>query len=263
MNFDNIPIWILFVGMTLVVMVFIEAGYRLGCLSHQRSEDEKESPVSAIAGTILGLVAFMLAFTFGIVSNRYDARKELVREEANTIGTTYLRADFLPEPDRTESKQLLKDYLNERLNAILALQSGKKFSQTESQEALSAAQRMQSQLWNIAVTNARKNMDSDVAALYIDSLNSLIDIHAIRVAVGLQARIPGGIWLVLGSLTFFGMASVGYQSGIAGSKRSMAKPVLAICFSMVIALITALDRPHSGYIRVSQQPLIDLRNSME
>lgn len=263
MNFDTTPIWILFVGMILVVMAFIEAGYRLGCVSHRRSSEEKESPVSAIAGTILGLVAFMLAFTFSIVANRYDARKALVRDEANDIGTTYLRTDFLPEPDRSESRQLLRSYIDGRLAATMNLQSGVDPARGGTKQALEEAQRIQSRLWQIAVIHAKSDLNSDIGALYIDSLNSLIDIHAVRVAVGLQARIPAGIWIVLGSLTFFGMAAVGYQTGIAGSKRSLAQPVLAICFSMVITLITALDRSHSGYIRVSQQPLIDLRESMK
>lgn len=263
MNFDAIPLWILFVGMILVVMASIEAGYRLGCLCHRRSGDEKEAPVSAIAGTILGLVAFMLAFTFGIVANRYDARKGLVREEANAIGTCYLRADFLPEPGRSETKQLLRDYLSGRLDTVLALQSGTKLSAHNTEEVLTAAKRIQSRLWNIAGINATKDLNSEVGAMYIESLNTMIDLHSTRVAVGLQARTPTGVWVVLWSLTFFGMAAVGYQSGIAGSKRSLAQPVLAICFSMVLTLIAALDRPHSDYIKVSQQPLIDARESMK
>ena len=106
-------------------------------------------------------------------------------------------------------------------------------------------------------------MNSDVAALYIDSLNGLIDLHAMRVAVALQARIPGGIWASLAALTFLGMLAVGYQMGIAGSKRSFVQPILAISFSVVIALIASLDRPQTTFIKVSQQPFIDLLNSMK
>jgi len=86
---DTIPIWIFFAATALLVAVAIELGFRLGRAAHRSSDEEKESPVSAIAGTILGLLAFILAFTFGIVSNRYDARKELVRDEANAIRTAY------------------------------------------------------------------------------------------------------------------------------------------------------------------------------
>ena len=106
-------------------------------------------------------------------------------------------------------------------------------------------------------------MNSDVAALYIDSLNEVNGIHASRVAVGIQARIPGEIWLVLYCITILGMMSVGYQTGIAGSKRSMAWPILALSFALVFALIASLDRPDSGIMKVTQQPLIDLRDSMD
>ncbi len=262
MNLDHIPIWVILILSILFVMISIETGYRLGQRSRRRSEEEKESPVSAIAGSVLGLLAFMMAFTFGIVSDRYDSRKALVREEANSIGTTWLRADFLPEPDRAESKALLKEYATLRVTGIEKLRSGK-LQPEEMGESLEKAALIQNRLWEMAVTNARKDMNSDVAALYIDSLNGLIDLHAIRVAVGLQARIPNGIWIVLLSLTVFGMVAVGYQIGIAGSRRSLAQAILAISFSMVIALICTLDRPHGSYIKVSQQPFLDLIKSMK
>lgn len=261
MNFDYIPIWSILIGTILIVMFSLETGYRLGHRSRRRSDEEKESPVSAIAGSVLGLVAFMMAFTFGIVANRYDSRKALVREEANSIGTTWLRADFLPETDRAEAKALLKEYAIQRVTAIENLRSGKLRSE-DMGKAIAKVTRIHNRLWEMAVTNARKDMNSDVAALYIDSLNGLIDLHAMRVAVALQSRIPVGIWSVLLGLTFLGMVAIGYQMGIAGSRRSLAQPILAISFSIVIALISALDRPHGGYIKVSQQPYVDLIKSM-
>lgn len=261
MTFDAIPTWLFFLGTILVVISSTEIGYRLGLRSHRRSQDEKESPVSAIVGSVLGLTAFMLAFTFGIVSERYDARKALVREEANSIGTTYLRSDFLAEPDRTEARGLLREYLDNRLAFVQSLRTGH-MTGAEITKGLATADKISKRLWAIAVANSRKDMNSDIGALYVDSLNGMIDLHATRVAVALQARIPVGIWIALLSLTFFGMVAVGYQMGIAGSKRSLAQPILAISFSVVITLIASLDRPASAYVTVSQQPMIALRNSM-
>ena len=106
-------------------------------------------------------------------------------------------------------------------------------------------------------------MNSDVAALYIESLNEVNGIHASRVAIALQARVPGEIWFVLYFITVLGMESVGYQTGIAGSKRSVAWPILALSFALVFALIASLDRPDSCIMKVSQQPLIDLRDAMD
>src|SRR5688572_28290755 len=203
----------------------------------------------------------MLAFTFGIVAERFDTRKELVRDEANTIRTTWQRCDFLPEPDHGEARGLLREYVRARLAVARAIQSG-----TMSEEALTQArlesELVQDRLWQMAVVNARKDMNSDVAALYIDSLNRMIEVHNSGIVVGVQQRIPAGIWIVLWGLTFFGMAAVGYQTGIVGSRRSLAQPILAVSFSMVIALIALLDRPLTGYVKVSQQPLSDLYESM-
>jgi hypothetical protein len=250
---DALPIGAVFAATILVVVFAIEGGYRLGRAARRRSEDEKESPVSAIAATILALLAFIMAFTFGIVSDRYDARKTLVREEANAIRTAWSRSDFLPEPDRGEAVGLLRNYVGRRLAAV---QSN---DRAQVRAAVVESERIQRRLWEMAVVNARKDMNSDVAALYIESLNELSNIHASRVNVGLQARMPAGIWLALYALLVLAMLAVGYQTAIADSRRSWIMLMLALSFSLVITLIAALDRPQSGYVPVSQQPLEDVR----
>jgi len=258
MHLDALPIWAVFAAAIIAVMLALEAGYRLGRAMHRRSEEEKESPVSAIANAILGLAAFMMAFTFGIVWDRHDAKRTLVREEAIAIRTAWLRSDFLPETDRGEAATLLRKYVDVRVKFV---QAGSLETERVA-SVLAETQQLQARLWNMAVANARKDMNSDVGALYVDSLNEVIGIHESRVAIGMQVRIPREIWLVLSCITVLGMASVGYQTGIAGSKRSAAKFILAVAFALVFVLITALDRPESGIVKVTQQPLIDLREAM-
>jgi len=257
MNLDAIPIAALFAITIAIVMLSIELGYRWGNIAHARKKGEKEPPASNVAATVLGLLAFMLAFTFGIVWDRYDDRKALVREEANVIRTAYVRSDFLPEPERTEARQLLRHYLDAR---VAVAQPGTDES-PRLQASIEDAIRIQRRLWAMAVVNARKDMNSDVAALYIESLNEVAAVHASRVAIGLQARVPLGIWLALYGLTVFAMMSIGYHTGIVASRRSMSTLILAASFAMVIALIATLDRP-DGFIRVSQQPLVDLQGAV-
>lgn len=255
MRIDTLPIWSVFALTMVVVMLTIEVGYRLAQAVRRGPQDEKDSPISGITGSILGLAAFMLAFTFGIVAERHDAKKALVREDAIALRTAWQRADFLPDTDRPEAKALLREYIDDRVQ----------FAQEGNAEPehvkhfLSEAQRIQDRLWDMAVVNARKDMNSDVAALYVDALNQVNGIHASRVAVAIQARIPGEIWLVLALITVIGMTCVGYQAGIAESKRSMVQALLALSFALVFALIASLDRPDSGVVRVTQQPLVDLR----
>lgn len=106
-------------------------------------------------------------------------------------------------------------------------------------------------------------MNSDVAALYIESLNEVIDIHALRVAIGIQARIPTVIWLVLFGITILGMLGIGFQAGITSANRSIVQPILAVSFALVITLIALLDRPNTGLITVSQQSLTDLSDALD
>lgn len=256
MNF--VPIWALFGGTVVALVLCVEIGYRAGIQAHKRSAREKESPVSAMSGAVLGLTAFMLAFTFGVVYDRFDDRKALVREDAGAIRTAYLRADFLPETDRGEAKALLRKYLDDRL----ALVHSQSLEPALVKATLDEANRTQSRLWAMAVANARKDMNSDVAALYIDSLNQMNEIHAARVAIGIQARVPGEIWLLLYFITILGMLGIGYQAGIAGSKRSLIAPITALSFAIVVGAIASLDRPDSGLIRTPQAPLTDLRDSI-
>lgn len=255
MNFDSVPIGVFFFGTILIVVASTEAGYRLGKISSRRSDVEKEAPVSGVSGAILGLTAFMLAFTFGIVAERYDARKALVRADANAIRTTYERADFLAEPGRAEARALLGKYLDLRL----AFAQADSIEPRQVHTLLAETDRIQRRLWDIAVANAQRDMNSDVGALYVESLNNVFEINASRVAVGLQARIPVGIWFVLYGLMILGMMSIGYHAGILGSKWSRATLILALSFAMVISVIALLDRP-GGFVRVTQQPLVDLQS---
>jgi ABC-type multidrug transport system fused ATPase/permease subunit len=259
MTFDGFPILAFFVGTIVLVMISIEVGYRLGRRAHSRSKQEKESPVSAIEGSVLALLAFILAFTFSEASNRLDARKELVRHEANTIRTVWSRSDFLPDPDRAQTKRLLREYVHARASAFQSA------DEERIENVIDDAERIQGRLWAMAVTHVRQDMPSDIGALYLESLNEMAAVHASRVAMGLQSRISLGVWLTLAILTMFGMIMVGYQAGVAGSNRTLAMPLLALAFACVVALISSLDQPIGGFTltQVSQQPLIDLLSDID
>jgi hypothetical protein len=225
----------------------------------QRSEDEKEAPVSAAAAAILGLSAFMLTFAFGVVWNRYDSKRALVREDAVAIRTAWQRSDFLPESQRAEAAEMFRRYLELRI----VFAQGSSLDDETLQSVLTDTQVLQERLWNMAVDNARNDPSSTVAPLYVVALNTMNGVNAMRIAIGIQARVPGEIWLALYCITIFGMLSVGYRTSIADSKRSaVVWPVLALSFGLAFAAIASLDRPDSGFVRVSQQPLIDLQNVM-
>jgi hypothetical protein len=249
---DVLPLW----GLSLVIVVFvllsIECGYRLGHYRRSRSEQEKDAPVGAMVGSTLGLLAFMLAFTFGMAASRFDTRKSLVLDEANAIGTTYLRAAMLPDR-RDEVRGLLRDYVDARLEAV---QSGRVV------EGVRRAEDLQARLWTEAAAIGQQHPDSIVVGLFVESLNEVIDLHAKRVTAGLRNRIPGAIWVGLFTIAVLSLGAMGYHSGLVGTTRSLAVIAVAFAFSAVIALVVDLDRPQEGTLTVSQQALIDVRQSM-
>jgi hypothetical protein len=249
---DALPLWGLFLVILLVVLLSVECGYRLGKFRRSRSEQEKEAPVGTMVGATLGLLAFILAFTFGLAAARFDTRRQVLLDEANAIGTTYLRAGILPE-QREEIRALLRDYVGTRLEAI---RSG------NIAEGIRQSENIQHQVWAQAVAVGEKNPNSIVVGLFIQSLNEVIDLHAKRVQAGLRSRIPGAIWVGLFAVAALSLATMGYQAGLVGTRRSLAVLAVAFTFSVVIELIADLDRPQEGVLRVSQRALLDVQRSM-
>jgi len=259
MHLDAVPIGLFFVLTCLLVVFSIDGGYRIGNTVRKKSAKEKESPVSGISASILGLLVFILVFTFNIVSERYDTKKALVREEANAIRDVWLRSDFLAEPDRSKSQKLIKEYVRLRANQP-GIEKSVQERTVQIEKAIDLSSEIQVQLFDMAVVNGKKDLNSDIGALYVESLNEMINIHNKRVAVAWQARIPNAFWFVLWILIVLSMFSVGYQMAIAGSSRSWSTLILALSFSIVIALIAILDRPQNDFIKVSQKSMVDLQD---
>lgn len=255
---DKIPLWGVF-GLTVVIVLFsIWIGAFLGNRKRRQSDHQDESSLSSIIGATLGLLAFMLAFTFGIAAERYQTRKQLLLNEVNAIGTTYLRAGLLREPHRSEVQKLLREYVDIRVH--LAKETRER-QLDEFKEILSRSEAMQDQLWSHAVALAEADRSSEIDALFISSLNEVIDFHNSRITV-LQYHIPTLIWYVLFFITILSMATVGYQAGLSGQSSIKMGVVLALTFSSVIFLITDLDRV-TGNLRVNQQPMFDLQKQMQ
>jgi hypothetical protein len=249
---DYIPLWVLFGTTVMVIFLAVEAGFRVGRWRQRHAEHERETPVGAIVAAILGLLAFLLAFTFGMAASRFEIRRELVLDEANAIGTTYLRAALVPEPHRTEIRTLLRAYVDLRLEGV---------EPGMAVPALARSEELQSRLWAQAVLVAEKK-PTPITGLFIQSLNETIDLHAKRVTMGMRNRIPIPIWGALYFTAVLVMVGVGYHEGLTSKTRTLATLVLVVTFSGVLWLLADLDRPQEGLIKVSQQAMIDLRKSM-
>jgi hypothetical protein len=251
---DALPLWALFLLTFTVILLAHESGFRLGRARGNGESKENDAPVGGMVAAELGLLGFLLAFMFGIAISRFDSRREVLLDESNAIGTAYLRTALLPEPHRAQARQLLREYVDLRIGV----------TQGDSiDHAIRRSEELHGRLWAEAVAAAEKDPRSVPTGLFVQALNEVIDLHAKRVTAGLRSRIPITVWVVLFSVAFLSFAAMGYQGGLTGTRRSPAVFVVALTFAAVIWLVADLDRPRQGLLRVSQQPMIDLRNSME
>lgn len=249
---DAIPLWMIFGGTLAGIFVLVEVGYQLGRW-RGRAEHEKEGAVGGMVAAELGLLAFLLAITFSLAASRFDDRRTVLLDESNAIGTCYLRAAMLPQSQRLVVRQVLRDYVEVRLAAA---------RDGSVEQAIRRSEDMHNLLWAQAVAAAQGDPHSVQIGLFVSSLNDVIDLHAKRLQASLRSRLPSTIWIVLFGVAALSFAAMGYQQGLAGSRRSPAIVAVALGFAIVLWLVVDLERPHQGLLRVSQQPLIDLQKSM-
>ena len=254
MSFDSIPLWAVLLATIGVVLLAIESGIRVG--RRRLAQGRGKLEVSgAMVGATMGLLAFMLAFTFNAAATRFEARKTLVVKEANAIEVSWLRAAFLPEPARTTMRGLLRAYVGVRVNVAL--------EQMELAEGLHQTESLQDRIWELTAENVSREPGSIALGLLVQSLNEMIDLHVERLTVAIRNRVPGTVWAVLYILMFIGMFMMGTQIGQAETRHFTFEMTLAVSFSVVLLMIADLDRPQQGFVRVSQQAMIDLQTKLD
>ena len=252
---DKSPIWIPFMVTFALLAVGCEIGFRLGGYSKARWPEAGKSSAAPIMGSALGLLAFLLAFTFGMSSSRFDTRKNLVLDEAGALMVTYKRAQSLPEPQRTECTQLLQEYVQERLEIV-------EFDSMEAvQESVLRSERIQDALWNQAVNLSEQ--PNAVLSLFMQSLSSLTEYQIKRVRAATWNRIPLAILIALYGIGFFALAALGFNSGMNERRPLFPVIMLILAFSCVIVLIIDLERPRQQLFKVTQEPIIDIARRME
>ena len=250
---EQFPLWLLFVGTILVFVLAVEGGYRLGGWRLRRSEKENGSHVLTLVSTTMGLLALVLAFTFSQAAARFEARKQIVVDEANAIETTYLRAGLLPGDHGAKVRTMLHEYVDLRMEAV-------KIGNVE--QALQRSQALHREMWKEAEAAGRDQPDSVGVGLFIESLNKTIDLHSLRVKVAIRSTIPGALWWALFMLAVLTLMAVGYHAGLVKTHRSPTVATLVMSLAIVLHLTADLDHPQDGALRVSQQPMIDVQRTM-
>ena len=213
---------------------------------------DHRSDLNAIQASVLGLLGLLLGFSFSMAVSRYDTRKQLEIDEANAIGTTWLRTSTLDDPARSSARDLLRNYIHVRSTFV---------TDAAPDAAADTAQRtaqLQSELWTVASGAANQHPDP-IHALFLSTLNDTIDLSERRTAA-LENRIPGMAWIML---VF--MASVAsFLTGLSLTSRArLLLAILPIVVGAALTLILDLDTARSGFVTVEQQSILRLRQQID
>lgn len=253
--YDTLPIWSIYAIIILLLFLSFEVGYQISKYTFKSNDKQSFSSTGPMVSGLLGMLAFVLAFTFAMASSQHNLRKQHVIQEANIIGTAYLRADLLGERDSSKIKALLKEYVNGRVNAL----EMKSLDLTNA--ILKRSEEIHTLLWEQVLVSVKKEPNVS-HMLVIQSINDVIDSHANRVTAGLHNRIPSTIWYMLLIISALTMMTMGYQARLSKSRRLAAVIPLIMAFTALIVLVLDLDRPQDGMITVGQEAMIDLQKSI-
>ena len=248
--------WLAF-GLFLGMLLLLELGRRIGGRRLAQDPEGARAGVGAVEGAIYGLLGLLIAFTFSGAAARFDARRQLMVEEANDIGTAYLRLDLLPAEARDRLREMFRLYLDSRVDTYRKLPDVRA---AEAEFARSLA--LQGEIWTLAVAAARAEPPS-TSTLLLPALNQMIDITTTQLTAT-RMHPPKVIFVMLGTLALVSSLLAGF--GMAGSKRRSWLHLVAYAAinASVAYVILDLEYPRLGLIRVDSfdQVLVELRQSM-
>jgi len=248
------PLW----AIGLLLLSALTVAVALGFAAQSRLQRMAGAGIEPTPGgahllsAVLGLLALLLGFSFSMAMDRYDTRRQLVIEEANALGTTWLRVQLLEEPDRALMSDLLRRYVDARL-----VWSN---STAESPPGVGTVV-LQQQLWAATGVALRSDNPPLLTRGVMDSLNESIDLASARTAAR-AAHIPDYVqWLLL----VYAVLSMAMLGTVLGSSLKLHLPqtaLLLVLLTLAHLIVLDLDRPRAGSIQVSQQPMEDLRQSI-
>ena len=263
MFWDNVNDWLartplslLAVGVPILMILAVAAGMGLRTVSNRR-DARRETPggdglEGVLVSAVLGLLALLIGFTFSIVLNRFEARRELVLQDANAIGTAYLRAQLLEEPHRARLSRLLVVYTDNRIELAKAAPGG-------TAVLLDRNDRLITDLWAATAAAVVTIRDPGLTNALLTSMNALIDLDTARKAAR-GVHLPAEVFAVLLSFLIVASGMLGYLS--VGRRGKVALSLMILLLALTLMLILDVDRPTGGGIREDQAPMELLKASL-
>lgn len=245
---------LLFAGM----LVMLESGRRYGTRQRRLYGESHAAGLSAVEGAVFALLGLLVAFTFSGAATRFDQRRSLIVEEANDIGTAYLRVDLLPPDAQPPVRQKFREYVDARIAAYRALPD-----MEQAQEHLNRANALQGEIWSLAIPAAQA-AGAQAPVLLVPALNAMFDISNVR-AWATQMHPPEVVFVLLASLALGCALIAGHGMAAAPERNWLHMIAFALVLASAVFVITDLEFPRMGVLRVDafDQAIVDVRQGMK
>lgn len=246
------------VGLFASILITLELGRLVWQWQVNAGREPETTGVSAVASAIFALLGLLIAFTFSGAASRFDMRRTLIVQEANDIGTAYLRLDLLPQPARGELQEIFRQYLDARLDAYRAIPDRKRVD-----EALIRSDALRERLWTRSVTESQRTANTVATMLLLPALNAAFDTASTRLA-STKEHPPGVIFGMLFALCWVGAFFAGYGMARRGPRNWLHALFFAASLSVTLYAIVDLEFPRLGLIRVDafDEVLQEVRKTM-
>jgi hypothetical protein len=247
-------------GLFAGILALIEIGRRVEIWRRKRYAKETESAYGVVDGAVFALLGLIIAFTFSGAGARFDVRRQLMGQEANAIGTAYLRLDLLPSTTQPELREDFRNYADARIAMYRSLTADPAIASAEQQRSLS----LQRKIWAEAIDACRQAESVATTSLVIQSLNEMIDMSTTQ-TVALMTHPSAVIYWTLLLLVLAGALLAGLRMGESKKPEWIHIMVFSAIMAAAVYVIFDLEYPRLGLIRVdaADQVLIDVRKSME
>ncbi|HEY2573659.1 MAG TPA: hypothetical protein VGH65_06310 [Verrucomicrobiaceae bacterium] len=244
--------------MVAAILLAIEVGRRIGMRRFKEEGEDFKKGFSAVESAVFALMGLVLAFSFSGALSRFDARRHLVVEEVNDVGTAWLRIDLLPAEVQPKMRELFRRYLDFRIGLY---QDPVKFEAAEAELGKQTA--LQNEIWTLAVAASRDMPASTPGMLLLPALNAMFDITTTRTEA-IRIHTPAAVFAMLGALTLACSLFAGYDMAGGTRLKRLHAVFFAVVLSVTIYVIVDLEYPRLGLITMSDSDHVmpDLRKSM-
>jgi hypothetical protein len=248
---------IFIITMLLLSLFSNEIGFRLGRRNNDSADEATRNHVNSFAVAMIGMLSLIIGFTYSMAGERFNNRKELIVNEANAIGTAYLRSKLIPSPEKEIIGETLRQYADARIEVNTLSENNQDLTQ-----ATARTKALQEKIWAAVISLSDKGEKIVLVSSLTQSLNPLFDLQEKAIAARIY-RVPSVILLLLFLETIISLGIVGYGCGLSG-KRLLIPILIMIVFILIsIYVIVDLDRPTRGFIKASQQSLLNVKKDID